>query len=258
MNIPKDKRGRIEQKEIQTGEPRGTFKTGDKHPSIKGLFFKKLYPDGEHWSAGASLKGFIEQRNIYLQSDQCKKKKADYHQKTKHTDAYKASKKKYKQSCKGKISSARYHRSPAYKKTQKKYQNSAKGSASRKRVYEKARTIPEKVICKNLRAHMRRIRPGFKSESTGKILGCTIEHCCNHLESQFAEGMTWDNYGEWHIDHIIPCAFFDLTKPSHQKVCFNWQNLQPLWESDNCSKGDKIPWYVLLTILMNNYKTITV
>ena len=96
-------------------------------------------------------------------------------------------------------------------------------------------------------------------KTTKDFLGCTFQELKDHLESQFTEGMTWDNMGRggWHIDHIIPCAFFDLTKPSHQKVCFNWQNLQPLWEKDNCAKGDKIPWYVLLTILMNNYKTIT-
>jgi hypothetical protein len=96
-------------------------------------------------------------------------------------------------------------------------------------------------------------------DTTKGFLGCTFQEFKAHLESQFTEGMTWDNMGRggWHIDHIIPCAFFDLTKPSHQKVCFNWQNLQPLWAEENRSKSDKIPWYVLLTILMNNYKTIT-
>lgn len=99
-----------------------------------------------------------------------------------------------------------------------------------------------------------------KTKSSIKLLGCTIEKTCDSLESQFKEGMTWENMGRggWHIDHIIPCAFFDLTKPSHQKVCFNWQNLQPLWESENCSKSNKIHWSIVLTILINNYKTIEV
>ena len=100
---------------------------------------------------------------------------------------------------------------------------------------------------------------GIKAKKSLELLGCTSKQARDHLESQFTEGMTWDNMGRggWHIDHIIPCAFFDLTKPSHQKVCFNWQNLQPLWEKDNCVKGDKIPLFVLLTILKYNYKTIT-
>jgi hypothetical protein len=94
--------------------------------------------------------------------------------------------------------------------------------------------------------------------TTKDFLGCTFQKLKNHLQSQFAEGMTWDNMGRggWHIDHIIPCAFFDLTKPSHQKLCFNYKNLQPLWESDNCSKGDKIHWSIVLTLMINNYKTI--
>ena len=103
---------------------------------------------------------------------------------------------------------------------------------------------------------MRRIRPGYKSDSTSKLLGCSIDRACDHLESQFTEGMSWDNYGEWHIDHIIPCSFFDLTKPSHQKLCFNWKNLQPLWAEDNMSKGNKIHWSIVLTLMINNYKTI--
>ena len=59
------------------------------------------------------------------------------------------------------------------------------------------------------------------------------------IESQFVDGMSWDNHGEWHIDHIRPCASFDLTDPEQQKECFNYKNLQPLWAKDNLSKGDR-------------------
>jgi hypothetical protein len=63
-----------------------------------------------------------------------------------------------------------------------------------------------------------------------------------HLESHFTEGMNWDNYGVygWHMDHIIPCAAFDLTKPEDQSKCFHYTNLQPLWAKDNLSKRDTI------------------
>ncbi len=101
------------------------------------------------------------------------------------------------------------------------------------------------------------IKSGNKSAKSIELFDASPLQIKAHLESQFTEGMSWDNYGEWHIDHIIPCAFFDSTKPNHPKVCFNWQNLQPRWAEENRSKADKIPWYVLLTILMNNYKTIT-
>jgi len=81
---------------------------------------------------------------------------------------------------------------------------------------------------------------GSKAHKTIRLVGCTIESLCQHLEAQFAEGMSWDNHGDWHIDHIIPCAAFDLTDESQQFKCFNYTNLQPLWASDNMSKGARI------------------
>lgn len=78
-----------------------------------------------------------------------------------------------------------------------------------------------------------------KSAKTEQLLGCTIPKLKDHLQGQFRPGMTWDNYGEWHIDHIRPCASFDLTDPEQQKACFNFTNLQPLWARENLSKGAK-------------------
>ena len=75
-----------------------------------------------------------------------------------------------------------------------------------------------------------------------KLLGASISKVKKHLESLFQEGMTWDNHSRdgWHIDHIIPCASFDLTDPKQQLKCFHYTNLQPLWAKDNLSKKDKI------------------
>tara|TARA_R110002073_G_scaffold135637_1_gene283912 strand:+ start:947 stop:1540 length:594 start_codon:yes stop_codon:yes gene_type:complete len=80
---------------------------------------------------------------------------------------------------------------------------------------------------------------GSKAHKTMRLLGCTIDYVRHYLEAQFAEGMTWDNHGGWHIDHIKPCAAFDLTNDKQQLECFNYTNLQPLWASDNMSKGSK-------------------
>jgi hypothetical protein len=56
--------------------------------------------------------------------------------------------------------------------------------------------------------------------------------------------MNWKNYGKgegkWNIDHILPCASFDLTQESEQHRCFHYNNLQPLWEIDNLKKGAKL------------------
>lgn len=79
-----------------------------------------------------------------------------------------------------------------------------------------------------------------KTGKTLELTGCSKEELITHLETKFTDGMTWDNYGEWHIDHIRPCASFDLEDPEEQKRCFHWTNLQPLWAQDNIRKGAKI------------------
>lgn len=88
----------------------------------------------------------------------------------------------------------------------------------------------------------RRLRQFIKKEGkrTVDFIGCSIDYIKIHLEKQFTTGMTWDNYGKWHIDHIMPCASFDLTDPEQQKKCFHYSNLQPLWAVDNLRKSDKV------------------
>jgi hypothetical protein len=72
------------------------------------------------------------------------------------------------------------------------------------------------------------------------LIGCSINELRAHLEAKFKEGMSWENYGKWHIDHIIPCSAFNLTDIQQQQECFNYKNLQPLWAKENWSKGNKI------------------
>ena len=62
-----------------------------------------------------------------------------------------------------------------------------------------------------------------------------------HLESLFTDGMTWDNYGEWHVDHKKPMALFNFETVDDQefKECWKLDNLQPLWGPDNLSKGPR-------------------
>lgn len=79
----------------------------------------------------------------------------------------------------------------------------------------------------------------IKSKRTMELIGCDREFLVKWIESQFVEGMTWKNHGVrgWHIDHIRPCASFDLTDPREQEKCFHYTNLQPLWAKLNRSKG---------------------
>ena len=78
-----------------------------------------------------------------------------------------------------------------------------------------------------------------KDETTMNLVGCNLDNLVDFLESNFHEEMSWDNYGEWHVDHIRPCASFDLSEDGQQKVCFNWRNLFPLWGKNNQIKGDR-------------------
>lgn len=79
----------------------------------------------------------------------------------------------------------------------------------------------------------------WKSEKTKDLLGCSFEDFLSYLETLFKPGMSWLNYGEWHLDHIKPCAVFDLTDLHQQKECFHYTNLQPLWAIENLKKGAK-------------------
>ena len=79
-----------------------------------------------------------------------------------------------------------------------------------------------------------------KSESSEKLLGCTLDEARAHLESTFTEGMSWDTLHLLHIDHILPVAMFNLEIIEEQMMCFNYRNLQMLWKEDNLRKGCNI------------------
>lgn len=94
----------------------------------------------------------------------------------------------------------------------------------------------------NLRARLLiAILNGQRGGSAIRDLGCSIPELRKHLESKFAEGMNWDNYGlsGWHIDHIKALSLFDLSKKSHIRKACHYTNLQPLWAKDNIKKGNK-------------------
>lgn len=110
--------------------------------------------------------------------------------------------------------------------------------AQYKRLWEKLNLTLERKIKRNLRRRLNHALHGnLKCDKTLNLLGCSIEFFKSYLESQFTEGMTWENYGNWHIDHIIPCYKFNLTIPSQQRECFHFSNQRPLWAIDNLSRS---------------------
>ena len=90
-----------------------------------------------------------------------------------------------------------------------------------------------------------RVRVALKGNKTGwrTSVGWTIRELMQHMEAQFKPGMSWDNYGEWHIDHIKPKAKFEFSSAHDEgfKACWSLSNLQPMWASDNSRKSDK--WF---------------
>jgi len=95
-------------------------------------------------------------------------------------------------------------------------------------------------LLNNLRRRvLNALKNNSKSNSTVNLLGCSIEELWIHLEKSFKPGMTRENHGRWHVDHIRPCASFDLSKPEEQVKCFHYTNLQALWAHENLSKGAK-------------------
>lgn len=78
---------------------------------------------------------------------------------------------------------------------------------------------------------------GEKSAVFVELLGIDLLGFRRHIEQLFLPGMTWENRRSWHIDHIRPCASFDLTDAAEQKKCFHYTNHQPLWAKLNLEKG---------------------
>jgi len=73
-----------------------------------------------------------------------------------------------------------------------------------------------------------------------ELLGCSYNELKFHLENLFQKGMTFENYGEWELDHVYPISKFNLDDIEEIKKCFNYKNIQPLWMFDNRSKYNKI------------------
>jgi hypothetical protein len=132
---------------------------------------------------------------------------------------------------------------------QRNRQDPIKGGNLRdyKNNYEKRRNQedPEHYLRNRMRNMHRRMMNlgGTKTHPSMVHTGCSPDELRQHLESQWMPGMSWDNKGEWEIDHIRPLASYDLTDPEQYAKAAHYTNLQPLWKEDNRRKSDK--WHRL-------------
>lgn len=97
---------------------------------------------------------------------------------------------------------------------------------------------PNEFLKSKLRSYICRAVKQKKSQKSIEYLGCGIEEFKQHIEEQFKEGMTWENHGEWHIDHVTPLKY---NNPTIEEVIerLHYSNTQPLWATDNMSKGNR-------------------
>lgn len=122
----------------------------------------------------------------------------------------------------------------------RRWRNTPQGRAVRAAQARRYRATPKGKLTNALRVRLgHALRGECKSIRTLDLLGCTVDELRVYIEGLWVEGMSWDNYGRdgWHIDHIKPCASFDLSDPAQQRECFHYTNLQPLWAKDNIAKG---------------------
>jgi len=111
-----------------------------------------------------------------------------------------------------------------------------------KRYKKRYKEDPLFRIANNLRSRVKmalKAQGAKKFTSTMDLIGCSPEFLTKHLEKQIRTGTNREDY---HVDHIIPCALFDLTKEEEQRLCFHWTNLQLLLGPENMSKGDDVFW----------------
>ncbi len=127
------------------------------------------------------------------------------------------------------------------KESEKKYVKNNPDKMRQK--WQRASKNPNRIIRNRLN---KRIIDALNSQRTNKnnktvtYIGCDIKFLRNWIEYQFTDVINWNTYGNWHIDHVKPCASFDLTDEKQQLLCFNWSNLRPCLAEENMRKNDKI------------------
>jgi hypothetical protein len=116
-----------------------------------------------------------------------------------------------------------------------------KNGKKRRRKFSTNRKIKDWIMAKIRGAIFRKDRKYIPSKKI-KYLGCSVPEYLEYLRCKFQEGMTWENRGRggWHIDHIIPLKYFDLTKEEDKSRFFHYTNTQPLWWWQNSHKRDKL------------------
>lgn len=137
-----------------------------------------------------------------------------------------------------KYASCEKYRSNKKKQAVRYYKENKESVRLRSSEYDREwRSRPRSKSIMFMRGCLARIMRNKKTERTEVLIGYTRDDLRAHIESLFKEGMSWSNYGEWHIDHIKPISAFLDEGETCPKIINALENLQPLWASENLSKG---------------------
>ena len=119
-----------------------------------------------------------------------------------------------------------------------------------KRNYERHRksTDPIYKLINNFRTAIYQVLKENNVQKNGhyfEVLQYTPDELISHLENQFKDGMTWDNYGDWHVDHILPISIHNIQEIGDGEFmkCWSLSNLQPMWGEDNIKKSNKVLYF---------------
>lgn len=120
-----------------------------------------------------------------------------------------------------------------WRKTKRDYEKNRKGTDPLYKLISNFRTAIYQVLKEN------RID---KNQSYFDVLQYTPEELIIHLEKQFTGNMTWENYGEWHVDHKLPITSFNIQEMGDEEFmrCWSLDNLQPMWGEENIRKSNKL------------------
>lgn len=213
----------------------------------EGKAYMKAYRQSQEWKAKQKDK---------RQTPEAKAKKKEYDKARRQTPEYKAKQdvyqKDYQHNPKAKAYRKAYRQTPEYKAKRQTPEYKAAQKAWRE-------ANREKKLAANKASHEKRLKrdPLYASKcilrsavwhafnrigqnkpaDTQTLLGCDSETAKAHFEALFKEGMTWENHGEWHVDHIRPVSSF---KEDELHLMNHITNLQPLWADENWEKSDKI------------------
>lgn len=203
-------------------------------PRVITLFGKlKSSKDGLRYDCKICRKKYREENR-----EKIKEQQRQYYEINKNTLI--ENNKEYRKNNKEKISKQRKeYRNREEVKEHIKQKNLEYLPIKKNKIKEKRKNDINFRISESLRSKFHKFIKG-KNTSLSKNLGCDITFFKKWIEYNFTDEMSWNNYGLWEIDHVIPLSKFDFSDSNSIKICYNWINLKPLLKKDNIAKSNKI------------------